>query len=49
VFFVLREEFQALGDSGLRFVFPPKLIFDLLEDFVFVDTIVRLILYVLLL
>ena len=49
VFFVLREEFQARGDSGLRFVFPPQLVFDLLEDLVFVDTIVMLILNVLLL
>jgi hypothetical protein len=45
VFFVLREEFQARGDSGLRFVFPPQLVFDLLEDLIFVDTIVRLIIY----
>ena len=43
MFFVLREEFQARGNSGLCFVFPPQLVFDLLEDLVFVDTTERLI------
>ena len=42
VFFVLRKEFQARGHSGLRLVFPPQLVFDLLEDLVFVDAIDRL-------
>ena len=38
MFFVLREEFQARGNSGLCFVFPPQLVFDLLKDLIFVDT-----------
>ena len=46
MFFVLREEFQSRGDSGLCFVFPPQLVFDLLEDLIFVDTTARLILYI---
>lgn len=45
MFFVLSEEFQARGDSGLCFVFPPQLVFDLLEDLIFVDTTAMLILY----
>ena len=42
LFFVLRKEFQARGHSGLRLVFPPQLVFNLLEDLVFVDAIARL-------
>ena len=43
LFFVLREEFQARGHSGLRLVLPPQLVFNLLEDPVFVDAIARLV------
>ena len=46
MFFILREEFQTRGNSGLRFVFPPQLVFDLLEDFLFVDTIATRLLHI---